>query len=389
VAEQTLRERGAERVRRRGGELLGEAAEASRPSTVAGRLKANTRWFVQAALAAALSWALAIEAFGHPRPVFAPVVALVAVSTTLGRRRRYAVEMVVGVALGIGIADLLFSVIGTGTFQIAAIVGGAMIVAVALNGSVVVVSEAAVSALLVVTIQPPGTGLSGARFLDSLLGGVVGLVMTSVLPLNPVLAARRAAAPLLSEIAATLEDVAWALERRDGDLAERTLDRARAIEPDVLEQAVAAGHETLLLAPFARRTRRQFARYARAAAQIDAAITSVEALSRGAVRALSMGDNAPPSVAVAIRDLAGAVRRLEESLGDPAEEISVREPALRAAGHATLVLEQTANLSISVIVVQVRSAAVDLLRGSGLDRKEAERLVREAARNLEPGPTPP
>jgi hypothetical protein len=102
-----------------------------------------------------------------------------------------------------------------------------------------------------------------------------------------------------------------------------------------------------------------------------------------------MGDNAPPSVAVAIRDLAGAVRRLEESLGDPAEEVSVREPALRAAGHATLVLEQTANLSISVIVVQVRSAAVDLLRGSGLDREEAERLVREAARNLEPGPAPP
>jgi hypothetical protein len=32
--------------------------------------------------------------------------------------------------------------------------------------------------------------------------------------------------------------------------------------------------------------------------------------------------------------------------------------------------------------VQVRATAVDLLRGSGWDRDEAERAVREAARTL-------
>jgi len=57
----------------------------------------------------------------------------------------------------------------------------------------------------------------------------------------------------------------------------------------------------------------------------------------------------------------------------------VREPALRAAAQATLVLEQTGNLSVNAIVVQVRAAAVDLLRGSGVTREEAERLIREAA----------
>src|SRR6185295_121701 len=128
------------------------------------------------------SWALAQQVFDHPRPIFAPVAGLIAVSTTLGQRRRYAVEMVVGVALGIGIADALFTLIGSGTWQITAIVVGAMVAAVALGGSVVLVSETATAALLVVAVQPPGTGLSGARFLDSLLGGLVGLVVTSVLP---------------------------------------------------------------------------------------------------------------------------------------------------------------------------------------------------------------
>ncbi|MEA2382659.1 MAG: hypothetical protein QOH72_2630 [Solirubrobacteraceae bacterium] len=378
-----LREHGAAHVRARSEALLEEAAERSRPRSVMERLRANWRWFAQAALATAPSWALARVLFDHPRPIFAPVAGLIAVSTTLGQRRRYAIEMVLGIALGIGIADVLFTLVGDGTWQIAAIVVGAMVAAVALGGSVVLVSEAAVSALLVVTVQPPGTGLSGARFIDSLLGGLIGLLVTSVLPASPGGTVHRAAAALLSEIALTLEEVAQALERRDPEPAERAWTRASEIDPDVLRDAVAAGRETLRLAPWLRGTRAQFARYERAWGQIDNAVTSVEALSRGAVRALSQDDNVPPPVPEALRELADAVRRLEGTLDEGGDPTAVREPALRAAARATLVLQQTGNLSVNLIVVQVRSTAVDLLRGSGLDRDEAERQVREAARTLQ------
>ena len=163
-----------------------------------------------------------------PLPIFAPVTALIGVSTPLGQRRRYAVEMVLGIAVGIGIADALFVLIGGGTFQIAAIVVAAMIAAVVLGGSVVLVSEAAVSALLVVTVQPPSSGLSGARFLDSLLGGLIALAITAVLPRNPVRAARRAASLPFAQIAATLEDIARALDHAEQDLAERALPPALA-----------------------------------------------------------------------------------------------------------------------------------------------------------------
>ncbi len=257
-----------------------------------------------------------------------------------------------------------------------------MVVAVALGGSVVLVSETAVSALLVVTVQQPGTGLSGARFLDSLLGGLIGLVVTSLLPASPGRMVHNAAAKLLAQIAATLEEVAQALERRDPELAERAWTRASEIHPDELRDAVAAGHETLRLAPWLRGTRSQFARYARAVTQIDNAVASVEALSRGAVRAIAQGDNVPPPVPEAVRELADAVWRLEATLDEGGDETAVREPALRAAARATLVLEQTANLSVSVIVVQVRATAVDLLRGSGLDRAEAEREVQQAVKTL-------
>ena len=375
----------AARARERGTALLEEAVERSRPSIVAERLRANVGWLAQAALATAAAWVLAQQLFGHERPIFAPVAALIGVSASLGQRRRSAVEMVIGVALGIGIADALVVLIGTGPAQIAAVVCGAMVVAIAFGGSTALVGEAAASALLVVTIQLPGTGLSGVRFLDSLLGGIVAIAVTSLLPRNPVEAVHRAAAPLLGEIAGTLEDVARALERRDRELAERAWARSHGLRLAELDSAVAAGREMLRLAPFRGGTREQFARYEQAATQIRTALTSVEALSRGAVRALTVGDNVPAPVPDSLRDLAETVRTLDEYLDDPAGRPVVREPALRAAAQATLVLEQTANLSVSVIVAQVRSTAVDLIRGWGLAREEAERLVREAADRLATG----
>lgn len=346
------------------------------------RVRANVWWLAQAALATAAAWILAQQLFGHERPIFAPVAALISVSASLGKRRRSAVEMVFGIAVGIGIADALVVLVGTGPLQIAAVVCGAMLVVIALGGSTALVGEAAASALLVVTVQLPGTGLSGVRFLDSLLGGLVALAVAALFPRNPVEVVRRAAAPLLAEIAGTLEDTAWALEQCDRDLAEQAWARAWFLRLDDLEGAVAGGRETLRLAPFRGGTREQFGRYEQAAVQIRTALTSVQTLSRGVVRALEVEDNIPSPVPAALRELAETVRTLDDYLVDPAGKPVVREPALRAAARATLVLEQTANLSVSLIVAQIRSMAVDLIRGWGLPRDEAERLVREAAAKL-------
>jgi len=63
---------------------------------------------------------------------------------------------------------------------------------------------------------------------------------------------------------------------------------------------------------------------------------------------------------------------------------TARHGAVRGAPpqtrYSAACLEQTANLSVSLTVGQVRATAVDLLRGSGLDRDEAERPVGEVAR---------
>jgi uncharacterized membrane protein YgaE (UPF0421/DUF939 family) len=368
--------------------LIEEAAERSRVSarTRAVRLRDAARAIVQATLAATLAWLVATEIVGHPRPFFAPVAAMITLGLTHGQRGRRAVEVVLGVTLGIAVADLLVIELGTGWWQLALVVSLSMAAALLLGSGQMFAQQAAVSAALVATLQPPDGGVSFARAVDALLGGGIALAVSAlVLPVHPGRIVRAAAAPLLAELAAVLDDVAVALERRDRDAAQAALDRGRAIEEleRNLEEALVVGRETARLAPPRRRTLGTVDVYADAAAQIDLAVRNVRVLARGARRAIDLDENVPPEVAGALRALAEAVRALRAAIDDPGRADAVHAPALRAAAEATLVLERTGNLSVSVIVGQVRSTAVDLLRGSGMSYEDAAAAVRGAVREAE------
>jgi hypothetical protein len=76
--------------------------------------------------------------------------------------------------------------------------------------------------------------------------------------------------------------------------------------------------------------------------------------------------------------LAEAVRALGAQLDEPGNEAVTRRLALEAAVKATSVLDSDPGLSMNVIIGQVRSTAIDLLRGSGLSAEEA-RTALDAA----------
>jgi uncharacterized membrane protein YgaE (UPF0421/DUF939 family) len=368
--------------------LIEEAAERSRMSARmrAERLRGAARAILQATLAAVLAWLLATEVIGHSQPFFAPVSAMITLGLTQGERGRRAVEVVLGVTLGIAVADLLVLQLGSGWWQLGLVVALSMSVALLLGSGNMFAQQAAVSAALVATLQPPDGGVSFARAVDALAGGGVALLVSAlVLPAHPARMVRAAAAPVLAELAGVLEDVASALEGRDRAGVQAALDRGRGIDDLArhLEDTLVVGRETALLAPPRRRTLETVDTYASAAAQIDLAIRNVRVLARGARRALDLEENVPPEAAQALRELADAVRALGRGLEDPGRADSVRAPALRAAGEATRVLERTGNLSVSVIVGQVRSTAVDLLRGSGMSYDDAVAAVRAAVREVE------
>ena len=135
-----------------------------------GRLRANGWPILQTAVAASIAYLLAGLVLGNEQPFFAPIAAVVTLGLSLGQRGRRAFEIALGVALGLGIADLLVRVIGVGALQIGIVVVLAMTAPVLLGEETLLVNQAAISAILVVLLQPPGSGFSPDRFFNALVG---------------------------------------------------------------------------------------------------------------------------------------------------------------------------------------------------------------------------
>jgi uncharacterized membrane protein YgaE (UPF0421/DUF939 family) len=363
-------------------ELMEQAAEASRAGLRSrrARLVETARPILHTSVAAAGAWFVATELVGHQQPFFAPTAAVITLGLTVGQRRRRAVEIGLGVALGVFIGDLLVAAIGTGTWQIALLTGLAMLAATVLGGGPLLVSQAGISAVLVGTVQIPTNGFSFERVVDSGVGaGVALLVGSLLLPVDPIGLARASAEPLLERLAAALGQIADALESRDLGAAERALIATSEIEPDhaKLSDSLEAALDTARLAPGRRAARARLERYSRVAHQIGLAPANVRVLARGASRAITIEDATPDELPAALRELADAFRGLGPYLeGDDPEP--VLEHAIRAAGLANDVLQETGNLSALHLVGQVRLIAVDVLRATGLSREEALREVREA-----------
>jgi uncharacterized membrane protein YgaE (UPF0421/DUF939 family) len=361
--------------------LLDQAAQRSRTALHRRReaLVVAARPIVHTAVAASGAWLVAREVLGHPRPFFAPVAAVITLGLAVGQRRRRAIEMAIGVAIGIGIADALVIAIGTGAAQIAIVVVLAMTAALLLGGGPLLATQAATSAILVATLQPPGDGFSFERSVDALIGGGVALlVATVILPVDPVYVVRRVIAPVAESLARALEAVADALEARDMERAEEALVLARATEPDLeaLRSALAGAHESARLSLRPGRARQRLARYSTLAVQVELAVYNVRVLARGAARAVSLEDATPPALTESIRSLAEAVRALEHALEDEQTLEAGRRAALEAAELANHVLQETGNMSALHLVGQVRSTAVDVLRALGVAYADARDAVR-------------
>ena len=346
-----------------------------------GRLGTGVWPILQTAVGASLAWFLASVALGHDQPFFAAIAAVVSAGVVVGQEGRRAVELVFGVACGLAVADLLVLAIGTGPAQIGIVVALAMGAAVMLGGGTLLITEAGVSALLAITLEPSTTGLSPDRFVDALIGSGVALAVRALFPSDPGHIVERAAHPIFTDLVGALEETAAALRERDLSRAEGALQKARDIDGRMgaFREALDAGYDTARLSPARRRALGQLGLYATAADQLDLAVRNVRVLARAAAAMIREGEIAPEALSETVLDLARAVETLSAYIEEPEHPVETRGFALEAAGGATAVLEERNDLGTSMLVGQVRSTAVDLLRASGMDSTEALEALRQAA----------
>ncbi|MGH2893875.1 MAG: FUSC family protein, partial [Solirubrobacteraceae bacterium] len=337
------------------------------------RLHGHLWPILQTAVAAVSAWYIAVLVGVEHRPTFAAIAAIISLGAAFGERRQRAVQLIGGVMLGIVLADLLIRAIGPGLPQIGLLVVLAMLAAVVLGGTELLVTEAAVSAILVSTLS----STPEVRLLDVLIGGGVALIVhTLVFPPEPLTGVARATNGVFGELGVVLRDAAAALAAGELRLAEAAVTGADTIETrlDDLRQAVLVGGDTARWAPVRRLSRSQLDRYSRIVSHADLAARTVLVLTRN-VRVFVRGGNAPyPELAEAVRDLGLAAWELPRQFDEPWRSGDVLRLALGAAGEVTAVAARDSRLGVNEIAGQVRSIAIDIVRASEAGETESSML---------------
>ncbi|HEY6797330.1 MAG TPA: FUSC family protein [Kineosporiaceae bacterium] len=340
----------------------------------------NSWWSIgQSALGAAVAWELAARLLHHPAPFFASVASVVCLSVSVLNRLRRVVEMGLGVAIGVGLGDLLVREIGRGSWQLGVVVLIAMTSALLLDGGVLIVNQAALQAVFVAALPPPTGGYVG-RWLDAVVGGAVALTIAFVLPADPRPAMRVNLTRVVTSLADALRRSADAARRGDPEASFAALEDARATEPVLRawEDAVRAAEEISRLSPLRRSAEAEIAAHRHSTLLVDRAVRNLRVALRRMVAAVEdaaaqNGTRFDGALLECVEELAGALFTIPGQLLDPDGEGGRRTRSALTALAARLGPAQLVPGSMSAIVVvaQLRSAVVDLLQVAGMSDEDA------------------
>jgi uncharacterized membrane protein YgaE (UPF0421/DUF939 family) len=332
----------------------------------------------QTAVGAGAAWAIARYALGHRQPFFAPIAASISLGATTGRRGRQAVQLVGGVVVGIVIADLVVTLIGTGALQIALVVALAMFAALLFSRSPLLVNQAAASAILVVALHRPGGG--SQRLLDALVGGAVAILIGTVLfPVDPQRLVADAARQALETLAAGLGRARDALDHPEEVVSGWSLEIARSIHASLATMAHAqeTAATVVKVAPQRRRAREAVDRFIAQAAQLDLLANAELSLVRRSGRFVADGKQAPPWLGETLGELEAACRALAEDPAGPAAQATAREHALAGAAEARR--HTASDPAVVALADQARAMARDLLYATGLPADQAGEALARAS----------
>jgi uncharacterized membrane protein YgaE (UPF0421/DUF939 family) len=330
------------------------------------------RWQIaQCAAAAGVSWLIAADLLGHPRPFFAPVAAVVSLGTSYGQRLRRVAEVTTGVALGVLLADLLAILIGSGWWQMTLVVALAMTSALLITSGQMFVTQAAVQSIIISALVPaPSDAL--VRWSDALIGGGVALVAATLVPAAPLRRPRERAAVVVRKISALLRAAGEVMA--DG-VAERGLAlladaRATDILIRELQDAADEGMAVVSSSPFRVRHRPDIRRMADLVEPLDRALRSTRVLVRHTAVAAYRDRHVPKSYSLLALDLADATDMVADELAADRMAVAARD-ALLLVGEASGLVERSEEMTAEVVLAQLRSVIVDLLLLTGMTQIES------------------
>lgn len=249
--------------------------------------------------------------------MFAPVAALVALAAAgVGGRGRLIGELLLGIAIGVVVGEVLVRFLGAGALQLALAAASAMVVAAVLRYRPIPLIQAGASAVLIVALHSPDTGLQ--RVLDAVVGIAVALVISQILiwP-NPVSVHRRIVVTALRQMAGGLHALGRALVDDDTAAARDAARRLRATSLAVASDIAGTRLTPAQITRLTWRSRRQgraFTRLTGITSDLDIVVADAAMVARAVQGFLDDGDHNGDSLTSDIDEGADALEALATAL---------------------------------------------------------------------------
>ncbi|MBB3158975.1 uncharacterized membrane protein YgaE (UPF0421/DUF939 family) [Microbacterium proteolyticum] len=340
----------------------------------AARVRDSLPAISQIVVAATAAYAFAHFVLGHPVPLLAATVTVSSLGLVRDARPWRVAETVMGMLVGILIAEIVLVTAGSGWWQIAVAMTSTLLVARFLSPQPGFALAAVVQSLIALVVV---TGAPFLRLVDGAIGGVAALIVTALIPRTLRRTELRDADELFDALEVAMATIVRALRRGDRVRAERGLERARSLQTyvDAWSGSLESGREVARISPFLRRQRTELQRHERVRQSLDLATRNLRVVARRVAYLCADGETRPIPA-----DLLAELARGASLVRDSLDDISL-EPAARSAVVAVIrrldpaALLPDGGVGELNLVAAMRPLAVDLLTAAGMPSAEARALL--------------
>lgn len=330
----------------------------------------------QILVAVAAAYSIAHWGFGHAVPILAVTLTINALGLTRDARPIRVAESVIGIVLGVALSDGLSLLVGKGLWQLIVVLAVVFVVGRIVSSNVSFAVAAAVPSALVVLLPIPPGGPFG-RTLDALVGGVVALLVTALIPRDPTRASRRDGRLLFSVLEESTGSIIDGLREADSAAGELALTRLRRTQPliDNWSTSLDTALSVSRISPFLRRRLPELQRDARVLAAADLSARHLRTLARRVEFLVRDGERRP-----ALADLVQQVQTSLVLLGRELDDLQLAGQARSVLSDVArrldpAVIDPDAGVTDAAIVLMLRPLVVDLLVGGGMSAEDARELL--------------
>lgn len=333
---------------------------------------------LQITIGALLAYSIAHYGLEHATPILALTVCITSLGFSRDARPRRIVQTAIGMVVGIAISDIALELFGTGIVQIGLVLLVVLLAARFISGSSAFALTAGIQAMLVQVLPAPAGGVF-VRTIDGLIGGLLAIIVTALIPRDPRGLARTDANKLFDFFIESLDSLRLALRDVNIQVADAALKKVRRSQPLIdnwkmsLDSAVAISR----ISPFLNKYRDELKGQVRLMRGMDLATRNLRVVIRRVDFLLKDGI-ARAYLADLCDQLHTAVSLMREGLADPEAlenaQLELVEIVRQLDPKRFGIADQIREASVLLLL---RPLVVDLLCATGMSEDEARAELPE------------